>query len=139
MDYDEIAEVIQEELIKLGIVVAQIHFDRFMAPFFKAACERVRAFEDAEWMDVPQTFRPMGHRLTSLNSLMLEGKVRHGGHPLLNMAASNAIAVTGRKGLRTLDKSASTQRIDPLVAMTLAAWPFGDGRQEEFDPAVMIA
>jgi len=39
------------------------------------------------------------------------------------MGAANAIAVHDPAGARKLDKSKSTQRIDPLVAAVMAAFP----------------
>jgi phage terminase large subunit-like protein len=53
---------------------------------------------------------------------LLHGKVRHGGHPLLNMAAANAIVVSDPSGNMKLDKSQSTQKIDPLQAMVMAVY-----------------
>ena len=66
---------------------------------------------------------------------MLEGKIRHGGHSLLTMAASNAIAVSDPAGSVKLDKSKSTLRIDPLIAMLQAVYPLldGDGNTAPFD------
>jgi phage terminase large subunit-like protein len=57
------------------------------------------------------------------------------------MSASVAIAKQGREGISALDKSKSTHRIDPVVALVMAAWPFGDGRDvvEEWDVELFIA
>jgi phage terminase large subunit-like protein len=41
-----------------------------------------------------------------------------------------------------LAKNLSSQRIDPVVAAVMAAWPFGDGRDkpmEEFDIDAWVA
>jgi phage terminase large subunit-like protein len=83
----------------------------------------------------------MGARLASISGMMVEGRVRHGGHPVLAMAASVAVAKVGREGVAALAKNLSTQRIDAAVALTMAAWPFGDGRSEpiqEFDVAAWV-
>ena len=87
--------------------------------------------QNAELIGVKQHFKDMGVRLASLTGLMIESKLRHGGHPVLAMAASVAVAKQGREWLSALAKNLSTQRIDPVVALTMAAWPFGDGRVEE--------
>jgi phage terminase large subunit-like protein len=139
MDFDQIAASIRDELAGEGIHVAAVHYDKHMITHFQAACVREGAFSGAEWVGVPQYFKDMGVRLASLQGLMLEGKVRHGGHPLLNMAAANAIAVQGREGISALDKSKATNRIDPLISMVMACWPFGDGRaSQEFCVEAMI-
>jgi phage terminase large subunit-like protein len=66
----------------------------------------------------------MSPRVEHFESLLLQGRIRHGAHPLLNMAAANAIALKDAAGNRKLDKAKSTQRIDPLVAAVMAAGVF---------------
>lgn len=136
MDFDQIAAATDHFIRANGIHVAELHYDRHMIEHFKSACQRVGVFQGTRWIDVPQHFKDMGVRLASLQGMLAEQRIRHGGHPLLNMAAANAIAKLGRDGISALDKMNSTQRIDPLVAMVMACWPFGDGRAESFDPAV---
>jgi phage terminase large subunit-like protein len=140
MDFDQIAETLKHELDVLDIFVDEIHFDKWNIDNFKAACERQGAFAGTEWIGVPQYFTDMGHRLTSLLSMMLEKRIRHGSHPVLNMSASVAVAKSGREGLSALAKDLSTQRIDPIVALVMAAYPLGDGREnvEDFDVAAWV-
>lgn len=130
MDFDQIAEALHLELGAMGIQVNEIHYDKAYITHFQAACERVGAFQDAEWIGVPQNFKDMGMRLASLQILLAENRLRHGGHPVLAMAASVAVAKEGREGVSALAKNLSTQRIDPIVALVMAAWPFGDGRNQ---------
>ena len=134
MDFDQIAESLQFELSGMGIEVDEIHYDKHMIEHFRAACDREGAFQNSEWIGVPQFFKDMGARLSSFQILLSEGRVRHGGHPVLAMSASVAVAKEGREGVSALAKNLSTQRIDPIVALVMAAWPFGDGREstEEF-------
>ena len=140
MDFDQIAGSLKSELDKHGIFVDEIFYDKHMMSFFKSSCERQGALSGATWTGVPQYFREMGVRLASLQGMMIQDRIRHGDHPLLTMAASNAIAVTGREGLSALDKAKSTLRIDPLVALVMGAWIFGDGRESQvWDVSTMIA
>jgi phage terminase large subunit-like protein len=131
MDYDQIADSLRSELEDLEIQVDEIHFDKALMTHFESACERQRAFTECDWIGVPQFFKDMGKRLDSLTGLMAEGKLVHGGHPVLAMSASVAVAKVGREGVTALAKNLSTQRIDPLVALVMAAWPFGDGREND--------
>lgn len=131
MDYDQIAEALHLELGALGIQVTWVHYDKAYISHFQSACERVGAFQDSEWIGVPQNFKDMGMRLASLQILLAENRFRHGGHPVLTMSASVAVAKEGREGVSALAKNLSTQRIDPVVALVMAAWPFGDGREQE--------
>lgn len=141
MDFDQIAFALGDELSKEGIQVDQVQFDKHLISHFQAACSREGILQDAEWVAVPQFFKDMGVRLVSLTGLLLERKLIHGGHPALTMSASVAIAKVGREGLAALDKSLSTHRIDPLVALVMAAWPYGDGEPEsvEYDVTSWVA
>ncbi len=143
MDFDQIASTLQQELDDLGITVNEIHYDARYIALYREACARVGAHgEVAEnsWHGVSQNFDIMGMRLASLVGLMAENKLIHDGNPVLAMAASVAIAKVGRQGVAALAKDLSTQRIDPLVALVMSAWPFGDGResQQVFDAAGWI-
>lgn len=121
VDYDWVAQYLRDELDDQGVEVMKVAFDRWRISIWQKACEDCGAFGFAEWMEVGQGYKDFSPRMESTEALMLAGKLRHGGHPLLNMAAANAIAVLDPSGNRKLDKSKSTLRIDPLVAMVMAA------------------
>jgi phage terminase large subunit-like protein len=67
-----------------------------------------------------QGFKDMSPALDAIESVMMNGKLRHGNNPLLTWCASNAIAVRDPAENRKLDKSKSSARIDGLVALTMA-------------------
>jgi len=67
-----------------------------------------------------QGFKDMSPSIDVLERLIFEAKIRHGGHPVLTMCASNAKTASDPAGNRKLDKQKSTGRIDGLVAMTMA-------------------
>lgn len=76
---------------------------------------------DVQLVPHGQGFRDMSPSIDVLERLVFEVKLRHGGHPVLTMCASNAKATADAAGNRKLDKSASpNQRIDGLVALTMA-------------------
>ena len=62
----------------------------------------------------------MAPALDALEAELLNGRVAHGGHPVLSMAAANATTARDPTGARKLDKSRATGRIDPLQAMAQA-------------------
>ena len=62
----------------------------------------------------------MSAAIDVMERLLVEGKLRHGMHPVLTMCAVNTKATADAAGNRKLDKSKSTGRIDALVAMTMA-------------------
>ena len=67
-----------------------------------------------------QGFKDMTPAVDALESTLLNGKLRHGNHPVLNMCAANAVATRDPAGNRKIDKSKSTGRIDGIVALAMA-------------------
>lgn len=67
-----------------------------------------------------QGYRDMAPALDTLESEMLQGRLRHGDNPILTNHAANAIAVADPAGNRKLDKSKSYGRIDGMVALAMA-------------------
>jgi phage terminase large subunit-like protein len=75
--------------------------------------------------DVPlvpwgQGFKDMSPAVDELERLVVEQKLRHGGHPVLQMAASNAKVELDAAGNRKISKRKSIGRVDPIVALTMA-------------------
>jgi phage terminase large subunit-like protein len=139
VDYDWVCEHLALELERMN--VASVQFDRWRMDVLKAAAKRTKlAGMVASWQEVGQGFKDISPRLEAFESALLGGHVRHGGHPLLTMGAANAIAVSDPAGGRKLDKSRSTQRIDPLVAAVMAAFPaLPEGRiVHEIDVLAMV-
>ena len=139
IDYDWVC--LDLGLVLEGMNVATVQFDDWRIDVLKAAADRTRfARHVGAWVNVVQGFRSMSPRVEAFESALLAGKVRHGGHPLLTMGAANAIAVMDPAGGRKLDKSKSTQRIDPLVAAVMAAFPaLPEGRlTQEVDVLAMV-
>jgi phage terminase large subunit-like protein len=67
-----------------------------------------------------QGFKDLSPAVDVLERLVEEGKLRHGNHPVLSMAATNAKVEQDAAGNRKLSKRRSTGRIDPLVALCMA-------------------
>jgi phage terminase large subunit-like protein len=119
IDYDFLFQWLRIRLDDMGIRVDVCAFDRWRIVEAKSAAER-NGFVVNIWSEVGQGFQSMSPRVEHFESLLLQSRIRHGAHPLLNMAAANAIAVKDAAGNRKLDKAKSTQRIDPLVAAVMA-------------------
>jgi phage terminase large subunit-like protein len=75
---------------------------------------------DELFVEFGQGFQSMSPALRDEESVLLQGKVRHGNHPVLAMCASNAVVTTDPAGGRKLNKAKSAGRIDGLVALTMA-------------------
>jgi phage terminase large subunit-like protein len=138
IDYEFVAEWLRDTLDDLGISVTTIEFDRWRIEIFKKAADDVGFCPFAQWNPVGQGYRDFSPRVEAFEQLLLSNKIRHGSHPLLNLAASNAIAVSDPAGNRKLDKSKATQRIDPLVAAVMAVHVVSEGSENSFDVSAMI-
>lgn len=116
IDYDFVARDIGE--ICSGLTIGKLGFDRWRMDRMKGALER-------QGVELPlepfgQGYVSMSPALDALEADLLNGIVRHGGHPVLAMCAANAVAVPDPAGNRKLDKSKATGRIDGMVALAMA-------------------
>lgn len=136
MDYDMLAIALKS--VTAGMNIATVSFDRWRINDFKPRADAAGFATEATWQGVGQGFKDFGLRVDGLDSLLLQGKVCHGKHPLLNLGAANAIVVVDPTGSKKYDKSKSSQKIDPLVALAMAVYPLSDGNVETVDVATMI-
>ena len=67
-----------------------------------------------------QSYKDMNGAVDVLERLILQGRIRHGGHPILGWNAANAVIVRNPDGMRKLNKVKSTGRIDGLQALAMA-------------------
>jgi phage terminase large subunit-like protein len=67
-----------------------------------------------------QGMASMSPALRDLEQVLLDGRVAHGGHPVLGMCVANAIVVTDDAGNRKLSKKRSSGRIDGLIGLVMA-------------------
>ncbi len=70
--------------------------------------------------DFKQDIRTMNEPTKLLEALVLTGKLRHGGNPVLRWMASNAVVIEDSTGNLKLAKNKSNGRIDGLVALVMA-------------------
>jgi phage terminase large subunit-like protein len=138
IDYEWMTAWLRQRFEDLGIEVSSIEYDRWRVKDLQAAAERTGFAPYAVWHEVGQGYRDFSPRVEAFETALLQGKMRHGLHPLLNMAAANAIVVADPANNRKLDKSKSTLRIDPLVAAVMAVYPMTDGAETSIDIASMI-
>ena len=138
LDYEWLCQYLKIKLDELGISIASIQFDRWRINELKSAASRAGFAQDAAWVEVGQGYQSMSPRIEAFETHLLQCNMRHGGHPLLNMAAANAIVVRDAANNRKIAKDKTTQRIDPLVAAVLAVGAFMD-QPVEFDVGAMIA
>lgn len=91
-------------------------------------------------LGIPQGPVTLNEAMVRFESMMLDGKLRHTGHPVLNWNIANATVKTSSTGLMHLDKSSATQRIDGLAATinAIAGWLKDGGEPPAVTEAVMF-
>lgn len=103
--------------------VRKIGFDRWNFRHLKPWLLKA-GFTEAEieekFVEFGQGYQSMSPALRELEADLLNGRVAHGGHPVLTMCAANAVVITDPSGNRKLAKDRSSGRIDGMVALTMA-------------------
>ena len=138
LNYDLIAQHLRVKLTELGIRVDKVLFDRFRIDVFKAACEREGFATGAEFIECGQGFVSMATMINGIETLILEKKLRHGSHPVLNLGASSAVVEVDNVGNRRLTKKKSANKIDGLIALLQACKPLVENIDQPFDAFSMI-
>jgi phage terminase large subunit-like protein len=67
-----------------------------------------------------QGYASMSPALRETESAILNGRIRHGDHPVMNMCMGNAVVQTDPAGNRKLTKAKSHGRIDGAVSLVMA-------------------
>jgi phage terminase large subunit-like protein len=107
-----------------GMHIKVIAFDRWRIKDFQAEA-RTADFAQAKdiiWQPVGQGYRDMSPRVEKFEQLLLGAGLCHGAHPLLNMAAANAVVDIDPAGNKKPEKAKSSARIDPLVAQIMSVY-----------------
>lgn len=120
VSYEQVASHLRDNT--QGWNIASVGFDRWRIELFKKAAfdEGFAASEEIPWTPIGQGFRDMSPCIETFETLLLNKKLAHGNHPLLNLGAANAIAIRDPAGNRKTEKAKSTGRIDPLVAAIMS-------------------
>lgn len=116
VDYDVVARDIAA--ILGDYEVDAIAFDRWRIEIFRKAAQDIGL--SLPLKEFGQGFKDMAPAIDRLESLLLNGQLRHGMHPVLTMCAANAVINKDAAGNRKLDKAKATGRIDGMVALAMA-------------------
>ena len=113
-DYDFIREEIKELATKYEI--REIAFDRWGATQLATQLQE----DGAEMVEFGQGFASMAAPVKELERLILDNKIRHGGHPIMRWMASNVAVKRDPSDNMKIDKSKSTEKVDGMVALAMA-------------------
>lgn len=120
IDYQFVARYLFDQFQIFNIKT--IAFDRWnwrhFRPWLLAAGFTEEQLE-AHFVEFGQGFQSMSPALRDLEGAILNGRIAHGGHPVLTMCAANAVVQTDPAGNRKLTKFKSRGRIDGMVALAM--------------------
>lgn len=116
VDYEHVAADIAEILSDLD--VKGVAFDRWRIDLLKKEFDRLGV--DLPLVEHGQGFKDMSVALDALEAELLNGRIAHGGNPVLTMCAANAVVTKDPAGGRKLDKAKATGRIDGLQALAMS-------------------
>ena len=116
VDYDFVAR-------DIGRICAE--YDMAGIAFDDWNMHRLQFFLDQRGINLPmenwrQGYKTMSPSLDALEADLLNERVNHGSHPVLNMCAMNATVKPDPSENRKLDKLLSTGRIDGMQALAMA-------------------
>lgn len=126
--------------------VRKIAFDRWNWRHLKPWLAKA-GFSEAQLDGEAAVFEPMGQgfqsmspALRDLESALLNRRIAHGNHPVLEMCARNATVQADPAGNRKLSKMKSHGRIDGMVALAMAMSVAGtwDGAKPEPEYRMLI-
>ena len=96
----------------------QVNYDRWGIKQFKQTMDRLGITAPIE--PFGQGFQDMSPAVKAFQLLAVNGRIRHGNHPLLRWCFSNAAVVRDAADNCKLDKSKAYGRIDVAVAAIMA-------------------
>ena len=122
ISYEYVARYLWDEVFAKHRVI-KIGFDRWSFRHFKPwllAAGFPEAVIKDTFVEFGQGTQSMSPALRELESLILDRKLRHGGHPVLTWNAANTVTEGPDAANRKLSKRRSSGRIDGLVALAMA-------------------
>jgi phage terminase large subunit-like protein len=98
--------------------------------------EDLKMLIDQEGISLPlvpfgQGFKEMAPAVDEFERLLLDGKLKHGGNPVMTWCAANAVTVSDPAGNRKVAKERATGRVDGVVAAIMAAGRAMSGQTQE--------
>lgn len=120
IEYEYVAEHLRSIFKELD--VRKVAFDRWNFRHLKPWLEKA-GFDETElesFVEFGQGYQSMSPALRDFESLLLNQKLVHDSHPVLDMCAANAVVQADPAGNRKLSKAKSRGRIDGMVSLTMA-------------------
>lgn len=120
IEYAFVAAYLRKVFDRCNVVA--LAFDRYNMRFLRP-CLVAEGFTDEElerFVEFGQGFVSMSPAIRELETRLLGAQLAHGGHPVLEMCAKNAVCVQDPAGNRKFAKQKSSGRIDGMVGLAMA-------------------
>jgi phage terminase large subunit-like protein len=107
--------------------VKKIYYDRWKIDDLMRELEKL-GYEDLPFEPCGQGFKDQSPCVDILESMLVEKRLRHGGHPVLTWNIANAVVDIDPAGLRKMTKRKSFGRIDGAISLgqALRIWELCD-------------
>lgn len=115
-DYDHVEEAILADAARFG--VQEVAFDRWNVT--QLVTHLKDHLGDHRVVDFAQSIASMSAPAKELEKLVADGKLAHGGNPVLRWMASNVAIRYGPDGQIKPDRQRSREKIDGIVALVMA-------------------
>jgi phage terminase large subunit-like protein len=139
VDYEWVAERLKSVFDEYRI--KKIAFDRWNFQHLRPCLSRA-GFSEAlltqTFVEFGQGYQSMSPAIRATETLILNKKLRHGSHPVLNMCAANSVIESDAAGNRKLTKKRSRGRIDGMVALMMAIGVAPSGWTSPIDVQALI-
>jgi phage terminase large subunit-like protein len=129
IDYEVVAREMMEILSECNVV--SVAFDRWRFDLLQKEITELGFV--LPLVPFGQGFKDMAPAIDSLETILLNEQLAHGGHPVLTMCMANARVEKDAAGNRKLNKAKATGRIDGAVALAMAVGVAGVSKQTEGD------
>ncbi|MDE3838652.1 terminase large subunit [Bacillus methanolicus] len=112
VDYSFIESYIRKQEKENNWTIKEIDYDPYNATQFAQSMEQ----EGYLMVEIRQGIRTLGEPTKDFREMVYKGKIFHDGDPVLTWAVGNVVTKMDAQENIMLDKSKSTDRIDPLAA-----------------------
>jgi phage terminase large subunit-like protein len=129
IDYEVVAREMMDILVDCNVVA--VAFDRWRFDLLQKEITELGFV--LPLVPFGQGFKDMAPAIDSLETILLNEQIAHGGNPVLTMCMANARVEKDAAGNRKLNKAKATGRIDGAVALAMAIGVAGMSKQTEGD------
>ena len=113
VDYNYVLKYIVDTYEKYKWDKGEACYDRYLATWLRYELENLGFIP----IDVPQGIQSLGEPTKNFRTLVYEKNIIHDNNPVLTWAIGNAVTREDVNKNFMLDKSKSTERIDPIAAL----------------------